>query len=262
MLAESKYYYSREKEHLYSSRRNHPEIIKWNKDYFVSMNEDLDYVQYIELSVSKFYGESYSKPKSSEYTTVKPIIEELFNEYYYQGLGYLNETDHDEGEFYLIRNSKDWFQVEYYSQDDKNSRQLTIDFRDSIDDLYLTLRSYGGRSGRQLARKNGNPITIDTFEQYLNLTLKYLSDPNSYPVYLDSYIKDFKSLVNGDEIIIGFDVSAERKFTNILDRLKTRKKVIEQDLIEKDDLKPIHRTKLRGELLGIDYAIKVIKMNR
>lgn len=251
---ENKYYYMDYQG--YSKRQT---IMLWNERYTIELDEDIDWKQYIDLCINKNPKEKLERPKSSEYEKVKPILKELFEDYYTQALKYISKAINDEGEFYIIKNSKAWFLVEYYSLDEKHSEHICIDFRDNIEYLMLMLSHRSGHKGRPNARKKGRLITNKDFRLFINLALKYFSDSNSLAVYLDSFLKNFYALSKGENSIEGFDVTAEKAFQNILEQLIQRKITIEKQLIEQDDSND-NRIKLRGELEGINYAIKTIDM--
>lgn len=259
---DSKYFYISHVQYEYSSNNRQPEIVKWNKAHYVEIFENVEWRPYISLSIVKYKSDSFSKPKSDKYQSVKPIIEDLFDDYYNHALRNIYSTKLCESEFYLIENSKDWFQLEYYSEDEKDKRNVSIDFRNSIEDLWLMVDSNHGHKSRPNARKNGKPIKQEDFLLFLNLTLRFLSDHNSYEVYLDNYIKDFLKLVSGDKKIESFDLSADKAFKSILEALEKRKAKIEKRLIENDQDTQEDRIKLRGELEGLNYAIKTVHINK
>lgn len=242
----------------YSSNNSQPELAKWNKNYYVELRENFEGWPYLSVTITKFKSDNFHKPQSDKYQKVKPIIEELFEDYYNNTLRTIYSTKLCKSEFYLIENSRDWYQIEYYSEDEKNKRKICIDFRNSIEDLWLMIYSNRGYSGRPQARKNGKPIKHEDFMMFFNLTMKFLSDHNSYQVYMDKYIKDFLKLVSGDKKIENFDLNANKAFKNIIDSLVKRKATIEKRLIENDKDNQEMRIKLRGELEGIKYAIKTV----
>lgn len=214
------------------------------------------------MNVCKFQEKSWHTPKSTKYQKVKPVLEELFTDYYENALRHINEFDINEGEYYILKHSHDWYQITYYSTDKNNRQHIIIDFRDSIEDLSIEIYHLPGYSGRPSVRKNGDPITLENFKQYLNLTLKFLSDHESYEVYLDSYIKSFYNLASGSNVIEGFDITSEKAFKNIIEQLEHRKSTIEKILIEEDNIEPKERERQRGELAGIKYAIKTVNINK
>ncbi|MCG8697688.1 MAG: hypothetical protein MI922_06500 [Bacteroidales bacterium] len=259
---ESKYYYINPVKDEYLSSRWFPEINKWNKAYVVDLRENVEWSPCISLSIVKYRSDSFPKPKSDKYQKVKPILEELFDDYYNHSLQNIYSAELCENEFYLIENSKSWYQIEYYSENEKDKRSLTIEFRDCIDDLWLRVEYNHSYKGRPNARKNGKPINKEDFFQFVNLTLKFLADHNSYQIYLDTYIKDFYNLASGNKKIEHFDLNADKAFKSILTTLEKRKIKIEKRLIENDEDSQGDRIKLRGELEGINYAIKTININK
>ncbi|WP_289054304.1 hypothetical protein [Carboxylicivirga marina] len=255
----SKYYYCSDKSKF--SNRTNPQLIKWNELYYITINEAIDHSQYFSVTVEKL-ERNLEKPKSSKYESVKPIIEDVFNDYYFNSLRYISEVNYKNGEFYIIKNNQKSIHLEHYCDVNKTRRHVKLDIYNNIEDLWITLKHdslFGGRPG---ARKNGTPITHNEFQQYVNLTLKFLSDPNSYKIYLENFIDNLYKLTNGDDIIDDFDMSATRAFRNILKQLDQRKVYIEKQLIDNDELTKLDRVKLRGELDGIKYGIKTVKINR
>jgi hypothetical protein len=115
-----------------------------------------------------------------------------------------------------------------------------------------------GHKERPGFRKSGKAITIDKFMQFLNLNLQFLYDSDSLLIFLEDYLKNFYSLIDEKSHIDGFIVSAEKQFADILEQLSTRKNHIEKRLIEVDTDSSFERAKLRGELDGIEYAIKTV----
>jgi len=257
MSDESKYYYISEVPVAYTSRRT-PRLEKWNCNFSVELDENVDFRQYITLSIDKLLEKSVPKTKSTKYEKVRPIIKEIFLKRYSLALKYIQEEEVDEGEFYLNQHSKDWFEIAYFSKDEKRKQNIQIDFRDDIKNLWLTIDSSLGHKGRPNFRKNGKPITIDQFKQFLDLTLQFLYDSDSLFIFLENYLKNFYKLIGGENQIDGFIISAEKCFTDILALLNTRKSNIEKRLIEVDTDSNIERVKLRGEIDGIEYAIRTI----
>lgn len=261
MSTESKYYYKKSVD-TYSSSRWGPELLKWNKSYFVEVDEDLEYNQRIQVYIEKFKGNGYSKPKSSEYEKVRPVLEELFLDYYNLAIRRITSTNFEDGEIYLIKHNESWYEIEYYSLDEKVSKRFKIDFRDSVEVLDLSIINAHGHKGRHNARKKGILIKNEEFKLFYNLSLKFLSDSYSYKIYLDPYVKSFYNLVKGDNVIAGFDVSAEKTFKDIIAQLEERKSTIEKRLIESDQDTSEDRIKLRGELDGINYSISTINIHK
>jgi hypothetical protein len=172
MSYESKYYYISEVPVAYSSRRT-PRLEKWNCNFSVEVDENVDFQQCITLSIDKLLEKSIPKTKSTKFEKVRPIIKEIFLKHYSLAIKYIAEEEIGEGEFYLYRHSKYWFQIAYFSKDEKHKQNIQIDFRDSIEDLWLTINSSQGHKRRPDFRKNGQPITVDQFKQFLNLLFNF-----------------------------------------------------------------------------------------
>jgi len=260
-MAEDKYFYFKDVS-LYASRRRLPYLMKWRKDLFsLEVEEEVDFRQRISLDIYKFYQKD-SKPASTQYTKVVPVIKEVFLSHYTLAVKYIHETPIDDGEFYLYQHSKDWFDIYYFSRNEKDRRNIHIDFRDSIEDLWITVYATAGHKGRPSSRKNGEVITEERFRQFLNLTIQYFYDPDSVATLLGDYIKNFKLLCEGDTKIEGLIISVSKAFEDIFKQLDSRKEYLEKRLIENDGDSNIDRAKFRGELEGIGYAVKVININK
>lgn len=257
MAFENKYYYIK----YPSSQRQLPEVVKWNESFTIEVAENVDFKQIIDLSINKLQ-KNISKPVSDKFKKVKPIIKEIFLDHYKLALKFIHEVDIDDGEFYLSKKSKDWYVIEYYSKNEKEKRKIEIDFRNSIEDLWLMFRCIPGFNGRPFARKNASPITEVQFKQFLNLTIQFLYDPDSITTFLNDYIKNFYSLCQGNMEIKGFIISAEKSFQIISDQLASRKEYLERRLIDNDKDSALDRMKFRGELEGISYAMNVITANK
>jgi len=193
----SKYFYYTYPSSSFSSRTM-PQVVKWEEDVAVEVDESVDFRQHISLTLDKLPQKNIRPPKSDKYLKVNPILPEVFSRIYNLGLKLISEIDVSEGEFYLTKHDKDWYVVEYFSLDEKHRWSISIDLRDAVDNLWLMLFSSRGHKGRPQTRKKGTPISIAEFKQYLNLTLKFLSDPDSYKVYLYEYLKSFYALCTED----------------------------------------------------------------
>jgi hypothetical protein len=259
-MKDPQYFYVRHDVKFTSNRQ--PSVIKWTPVFSLEVEENVEWRQFISLSIFKHGGKGLTKPVSDTYTKVKPIIKETFLDHYTLALKYIHESPIDDGEFYLYQHSKDWYEVTYFSKTEKDKRGIEIDFRDGIEDLWLMFNGFPGHKNRPKFRKNGKPLTEEIFRQFLNLTIQYFYDPDSVTIYLEDYIKNFRSLCAGDNKIQGFVISANKAFEAIIQQLELRKQHIEKQLIESHSDSSVDRAKLRGELEGINYAIKTINNNK
>lgn len=258
MPKEDKYYYNVPAPSFLNKGNHQPQVIKWNEDHLLEVNENVDFRQYISLTINKRKQRDIPKPVSTEFEKVRPVIKEIFLSHYNLAIKYIHESIIDQGEFYLYNRSKDWWQIAFYSKDEKNKTHIEIDFRDGIEDLWLMFICSPGHKGRPDYRKHATPITIDRFKQFLNLTIQYFHDSDSVQVLLEDYIKNFRLLCYGNERIEGLIISTAKAFEEILNQLDLRKLSIEKRLIENDSDSVLDRARLRGELDSLLYTIKTI----
>lgn len=259
-MAESKYYYITEVNTGFSSHRQ-PQLVKWNKQYYVSIYENVEFNQYIYVDIEKSKVNPINKPQSSEYEKVRPILKGVFLDHYLLAIRLINEKNIHEGEFYLLKRENSWYQVEFFSTDKKYKVNISIDFRDFIDNLMLSIDSSPKYGYRPYIRKNGSPIEAENFKIFLNLTLKFLYDPDSYITLLDDFIRNFYSLVSGNKTPENLILKLNSSDAEILKQLEERKSTIEKRLIEFDNDTGSERMRLRGEIEGLNYAIKLLRMN-
>lgn len=253
----SKYFYIQSSIRPYISL-----LMKWNANFSVDVEENVNSGQRISLYIDKFSEKEIEMPGNSEYERVRHILKKVFLDKYNLAIQRLSDYELLDGEFYLMEHSDHFYQIEYYSTDKKTRRNIKIDFRDFINVLRLEINSSSNFGRRPTVRKKGVPITPVQFMQFLNLSLQFSYDPDSYFVFLNSFINNFYKLVNGEEKIEGFIISAEESFNKITEQLENRKKFIESRLIEIDNDPINERIRLRGEIDGIVYAINAVKINK
>lgn len=239
-----------------------PQLIRWNPDYQVEVDEEVEHYQYISVAVTKLKQGDIRKPASDQFTKVKQILREVFMDHYSLAVKHIYESKLDEGECYIHLKSKDWIIVRYFSGNEKQRFKIEIDFRDSVEDLWMRVNTEHGHKNRPDSRKNGTPITLEQFQQFLHLTTQFLYDSDSFLVLLDDYIKNMHFLAKGEREIQGLLMSSEKSFETILEQLILRKEQLEKRLIENDNDSTLDRAKLRGELEGLLYACTVIRKFR
>lgn len=257
MKKESKYYYQK------STIRDWECVIHWRGDYIVELQENVEYEQYIDLSFNKDPKTAFPRPKSSKYEKVRAILKDVYMDYYKLALKLINKNISETGEFYVDKQSKDWYFIYYFSDADSTKKSISIDFRNFMDYMYLTIDSGSNFRSRKGARNNGKAITYSKFMQTLRLILKYLYDPDSYDVLQEHFTKNFHLLVQSDEEVEVPDLmfSTDEALKDITKRITKRKQKIERRLIENDDDSELDRVKLRGELDGLNYALKTLKIH-
>src|SRR6478609_3601477 len=115
MAIDEKYYYKKPTTEY--TARNQPQIIKWHPLYSVEIDEDVDHRQYISFNFDKLEQDDIGKPRSNQFEKVKPIIKEVFINYYSLAIKFIHDTEIDDGEFYLLEHSKSWFEIAYFSSE-------------------------------------------------------------------------------------------------------------------------------------------------
>jgi len=157
-----------------------------------------------------------------------------------------------------VVDAEDWGIVRYFSRNEKQKLSIEIGFRDSIESLWMSVRVNRGHKYRPASRKNGVPITMERFKQFLYLTTQFLFSPNSCLVNIENYVKKFYTLLKGEDKIAVALIGTEAPFDRVLIQLSLRREEIEKRLIEHDSDTPVDRAKLRGELEGLQYAVAAI----
>jgi hypothetical protein len=241
-----------------SFSRNQPRLAKWNPALHAEVDENVAHGQFISVTLVKAGQDEMTEPASTPYEKVAPVPREDFLNHYSLALKYLQETPLDDGEFYVYQDSGHSVEVAWYSKNEKKKANFLISFTDDAEDLWLRVSSSSGYPRRPEFRKKGQNITKDRFRQFFNLTLKFIGDSDNYAALAKDYISRVYLLAREREAISGLLIWAE-KLAKIIDELEKRKNSIAKRLIENDDDSATERTKLRGELEGIDYAIQVIK---
>lgn len=241
--------------------RHTSQLVRWNSNFKVDVDEEVDYYQYINLTINNLNQNNIEQPVSSEYEKVKPIVKETFIDHYLVALSNIHGIDTDEGECYIHANSKDWFIIRYFSKDEKRKQRIEIDFRNNVEWLWLTVNAEKGHKYRPSSRKHGLVIENIRFRQFLNLSVQFLQDPDNYLIFLEEYLKNFILLTNGKEKVQGFLNRIENSFENIMAQIILRKESLERRLIENDSDTTLERARLRGEIDGLQYAITTLTKN-
>lgn len=244
----------------YSSFGMECSLSRWDAYTDLTLDENVEYRPYLGLDIDKLKNEEYPLPKSDVIFKVKPILPEIFSDYYKLFLRSIRDAIFlEDDEYYQQDHKLDSYEIQYFAGESRKHNSIHIKFYDSMKFFYLTVSRSGGYSMRPGWRKNGTAINKLKFLQYFNLTLQFLSDPGSYNVFLNDYILNFKKLINGSDNLNGFIVTPEQTLSEITKQLDARKLFIEDRLIRSDSDDQLTRSQLRGELDGILYAIKTIK---
>lgn len=258
MVLQDKYYYINSQ-----LGRLGASLIKWNERFTIDVIENYERVQYIDVYLLKFKDKP-NKPKSQSYQKVRPVLKELFEDYYNGSLRFLIKNYLDDWEYYVTEKDKKHIKFEAYSTNESHTKgSISLDLRNDIEDFNLSVFASKELKGRHQARKHGTPITFELFKKPFNLTIQYLSDHESLLIYYEQFSDNFYKIVSGnDKEVELFDVSAEKSFKQIISQLEKRKNNIENRLIENDRDSKDKRLQLRGELEGIKYSLKTIEIHK
>jgi hypothetical protein len=255
MNDQTKYYYIIEKLSLLGSIRE--TVHQWNPNFQVQVENGFR----IQIEIDKLHEKRGSEPENSEFQEVKTITREIFLKQYRLAINQFFKEEIVEGSFYLMEHSEEFYEIVYFSENKKERKIIVIDFREDIGWVSLTISSVTSKRKSTFIKK-AKVITIDRFKNFLQLTRRFLDDSDSVLGTVENYIKNFNKLVSGKDEIGRLITTGERYFASVLEQLKMRKSDIEKHLIEVDTDSNTDRTKLRGELNGIDYAIKIIMENK
>lgn len=96
MSGESKYYYITDVPIGFSSTRT-PRLEKWNSNFNIEVEENVDFRQYLSISIDKLLEKQIPKSKSTKFQKVRPIIKEIFLKHYSLAIKYIAEEELNEG---------------------------------------------------------------------------------------------------------------------------------------------------------------------
>jgi hypothetical protein len=68
-------------------------LVKWNPNFEVGVDEEVDYYQCIDLSINSLNQKDIEQPVSSEYEKVKSIIKQPFLDHYILALKYIHDSN-------------------------------------------------------------------------------------------------------------------------------------------------------------------------
>ncbi len=235
-------------------------LLCWTPNCEVELDEDVENYQYLNVSINKLDERPFAQPKTAKYQRVKPILPELFNDYYSLLLSKVSDTPFEDNDEYFERyHHKGFYEVQYFAGKNNEKFEIGIRFTDDIKSFSVSVSRSHGFSYRSGWVRSGVSISKEKFLQYFNLTIQFLADYNSYLVFLDEYTRYFPELIAGDTTFKGLFISPEQTLNRIIEQLESRKQFIEKRLINSDSDTNDIRRQLRGELDGLLYAIKTIK---
>jgi hypothetical protein len=96
-------------------------LAKWNKRFYVDLVENYERIQYIDLYLFKF-NDKHEKPKTDTLQKVRPVLKELFEDYYNGALRYIANKNIEDWEYYIISEQEKWLKVEAYATNESNDK--------------------------------------------------------------------------------------------------------------------------------------------
>lgn len=238
-------------------------IILWSPNLFVTLHERIDWYPRIEVRYDKLLENKFAIPKSSKINKVRPILSELFDDYYKFSLSSLSKiTFSNNDEFYLDRSSNT-IDLQSFSNDKKNPRNnLTIHLVNSIDRFELEICKSAPGTSRRPWKNNTTAISKDEFSQFVSIVLQYLSDRHSFIILMNDFITKYLQLCDDPSPFSGYLINPSVEIEHIYKQIELHKNFIEKQLIEDDNKTPLQRSSLRGQLVGLDFSLKTIKASR
>lgn len=214
----------------------------------------------IDAAVGREICDDWIMPESSQYETVRKILEEDYLRVFNPVFATLRQFDCQQKECYIVRHSPDFIVLYAYTPDNvKPKACCVIDVRDFNTEVLcsVTLNSRFGH--RPTVRKSGERISCDMFSKIHALVLEYLYDSASLTVLLDKFMTEFRRLT-ADESAPLKPLRPVADFSAAAEQIKMRKDALCRQLMELDESKE-KRMMLRAEIAGLDYALRVIDTN-
>lgn len=206
------------------------------------------------------YETSY---KSDEYNIIKSAAKDDFYEAYNSCLQNIHHVDLSDGEFYLVKKKQSHAQgIAWFSKKEKRRLGLLIEFYDDKKDFHLSIdcNIQVGKNAHHF-RRAGNVLAPTAFRSIYNTFLNFLHDPENYHTGHAILMNQYHNIAMGEvpEITVSVSSSWNPDNTIAIDKIKKRISSIEQRLIELDTDTSGNRTKMRGELEGLKFALIAIQ---
>ena len=224
------------------------------KNYELCCNDTPRYTPSFSMSI-----ESHKKvavPKKTKLTRATEITAQAFEDFYRMNFKRLQEEDLDGAEFYQRDDGEEisLFALQgqklFYIGTSIDPRYRAIDFN---------MDSHPGYFRRKIHKLK--KIEPEIFKQAYHLLLEYFYDPDMVFENFPSVWAQLEALVNGEQPIHGIKINADIYFDNMIRTIKAKVRRLEKKLIDEDGT-PEERTRIRGELKGMEYCLKVINEYR
>ena len=254
---QDKFFYEKSKDRPYTNR-SWANVIRFNKTLVVNVDENVEYSQSISIDIDKLNTQEFIVPQSESYQIVKPIIKENFYEYYYLALKYITEIDHSEGEFYLCKKYSTDYTITWFNTDDKNRKSIEVTVINSIETFDIRINASKKWKDRPAAHKNGKAISLELYGSLFKSIIRFLYDPENLELNAPEFVTTYINSLKNDTVPVLVPSHIEKSIHTICKTIEIRLDSLEKRLIESDTDTPEERNRIRGEVEGLKFSLKVI----
>lgn len=258
----------------------------FNPDYAI----DVDFAGkfFPSLSVDVRVGdEPFVTPESTVLNKVLPVSQSEFDKQFDKVFKLLRKAFRKQSEFYLVLHSDNFIELFSFCNDKIHHESVRIDFRKMSYENSISVSRTNTNYGRALAKRKGKGIEASIFKNILKLCLTYISRTDKIVTENERFVKEFEAVLSGKEYQLSIDESYEsgivedenqvlrsadqvsavvdpvveygrRSIDNLTVVLEARINSIKNRLCNCDDDTKEVRESLRGEIRGLQFAIKKI----
>lgn len=224
------------------------------KDYSLKCNDTPKYSPHLSVCIENI--KRISVPKKSKYTSAVEITQQSFDDFYKMNYRRLQDESLDDAEFY---ENDTYDSITLYALQGKKLFCIFTEIDPAFRNICLCMDSSPGRFRSRTHKLK--KIEPEVFKQAYHLLLELFYDPELVYQNFESAWSQLDALVHGDQPIHGIRINADVYFDNMIRAIKTRIRRMEKKLIDEDGT-PEERARIRGELKGMEYCVKVINEHR
>jgi len=195
-------------------------------------------------------------PKKSSTSRSVEISEKSFDDFYKMNYRRLQDESLDDAEFYENDTYDD---IQLYAIQGNKLFSIFTERTPSLRNICMNMESSPGNFRRRAHTLK--KIDSAVFKQAYHLLLELFYDPDTVYQNYETAWSQLDALVHGDQPIHGIKINADVYFDNMIRAIKTRARRLEKKLIDEDGT-PEERARIRGELKGMEYCLKVINEHR
>ena len=231
-------------------------VHKVNKEYDINIHNRFDCWPDISVEIARHSPIDDTVPRSDEYSKVRRISEDAFNEYFNGNYSELQETNIKGGDYFLERGRKDDSFV-FHAFFEKPSKHCRIDCQMSIGSSRFGLMRENTISDRPMTKKRGLHISEELFCSVYKMVLEFLYAGSSMPNTQDQLFQAIKGLLQPGSKPMEVVITQESYYKKARALMLQRKDELKARLVELDD-KPSTRRELRAQMKAIDYCVSIL----